>query len=85
MALPAALTCKELVEIVTAYVEGTLPPEDRARFDDHLAGCSGCRNYLQQMVTTIRLTGGLAEEALPAETRAVLLDLFRDWKTSSGA
>ena len=77
---PGPLTCKELVEIVTAYVDGALPPIDRVRFEAHLEGCSGCRSYVQQMMTTIRLTGTLAEDMLPAETQAALLRLFRGWK-----
>ena len=77
---PGPLTCKELVEIVTAYVDGALPPIDRVRFEAHLEGCSGCRRYVQQMMTTIRLTGTLAEDMLPAETQAALLRLFRGWK-----
>ncbi len=80
--MASALTCQELVEIVTAYVEGDLPAPERARFDAHLAGCSGCRNYVQQMITTIRLTGTLAGEALTPETQAALLEVFRDWKLS---
>ena len=77
---PGPLTCKELVEMVTAHVEGALPPADRARFEAHLEGCSGCRNYVQQMMTTIKLTGTLAEESIPAETQAALVRLFREWR-----
>ncbi len=58
------LTCKELVELVTDYLEGVLPPAERRRFEEHLAGCQGCWNYLQQMRATIRLTGQLTEEAI---------------------
>ena len=36
------LTCQELVEIVTAYIEETLPEAERQRFDMHLAECDGC-------------------------------------------
>ena len=63
------LTCKEVVEIVTDYLEGALSPEDRARFDQHLAVCDGCTNYLEQMRETIRLTGMLSEDQVPAAQR----------------
>lgn len=77
------LACRELVEIVTAYFEGALPPDEQARFDAHLAACSGCRTYVEQMRQTIWLTGRLAEEVLPAQTLADLLAIFRDWKKPS--
>ena len=74
------LTCKELVELITEYLEGTLPEDDRARVDEHLAGCEGCTNYLEQMRQTIRLTGTIREENLTPGQRDDLLTLFRDWK-----
>ena len=74
------MTCKELVELVTEYLEGTLPAETRARMDQHLSGCDGCTNYLNQMRQTIRLTGQVREESLSPAQRDDLLRLFRDWK-----
>ena len=62
-----SLACKELVELVTDYLEGTLSPEERARFDDHLLECGGCRNYIAQMKETIQLTGMLSEEDITPE------------------
>ena len=74
------LTCKELVEIITAYLEGALPLGERERFDQHLGTCGGCRNYLDQMRQTIRLVGSLSEDALPMDTQEELLRAFRGWK-----
>lgn len=74
------LTCKELVELVTEYLDGTLPENVRARVDQHLAGCDGCTNYLEQMRQTIQLTGKLREENLTPQQLEELLNLFRDWK-----
>jgi anti-sigma factor RsiW len=74
------MTCKELVELVTEYLEGTLPEEARTQMDRHLAGCDGCTNYLEQMRQTIRLTGHVREENLSLGQRNDLLRLFRDWK-----
>jgi anti-sigma factor RsiW len=76
------LTCRELVEIVTDYLEGRLPSHDRLRFEEHLLVCPGCTNYLEQMRETIRLTGALREEDLPAPAREELLEAFRHWKGS---
>ena len=80
--LPLAddLSCKELVELVTEYLEGTLPPSERVQFDEHLTLCPGCRTYLEQMRQTIRSLGKLSEETLAPRAREELLRAFRDWK-----
>jgi predicted anti-sigma-YlaC factor YlaD len=73
------LTCRELVELVTDYLEGALSTADRLDFERHLVWCSWCRDYLDQVRTTIELTGKVHEE--PASPlREQLLDAFRDWK-----
>lgn len=76
------MTCKELVELVTDYLEGTLPEDLRTRMEQHLSGCDGCTHYVEQMRQTIRLTGQVREENLTPEQRDDLLRLFRDWKKS---
>lgn len=79
-----ALTCKELVELVTEYFENALSEQERRRFESHLAGCEGCQKYLDQMRRTIKLAGSLSEEALAPPARAALLEAFRHWKVSGG-
>jgi predicted anti-sigma-YlaC factor YlaD len=74
------LSCQELVELVTDYLEDTLSPVDRARFEAHLGGCEACSIYLDQMRTTIRVAGSLSEDAIPPAARGELLQAFRDWK-----
>lgn len=85
MSAPADMACKELVELVTEYLEGTLPDTDRARLEDHLTLCDGCTNYVEQMRTTIRLTGMLTEESIPPEGKEDLLRVFRAWKEQSAS
>jgi anti-sigma factor RsiW len=75
------LTCRELVELVTAWLEGVLPAVERARFELHLAQCQGCRAYLRQLEDTIRVAGRLSEPSLPGTARDALLRAFRGWKT----
>ena len=75
------LTCQELVELVTDYLENALGPVDRARFDAHLAECPGCDAYLRQMRTTLQLVGATAGLERRPEVSA-LLDAFRDWRRS---
>ena len=74
------LSCQELVELVTDYLEGALPPEQRARFDEHLELCDGCTAYLEQMRVTIALAGRLTPEDLSPEAEEALLGVFRGWK-----
>ena len=73
------LACQELVEIITDYLEGALPPSERERFDAHIQTCDGCRDYLEQMRITIRLVGMLSEDDMEPAARDHLLQLFRDW------
>jgi len=78
MTLEREPTCQQVVELVTAYLEDGLSPEDRERFEQHLASCVGCRNYLEQMRRTIETTGRV-QLALPAELEEKLLEAFRGW------
>jgi anti-sigma factor RsiW len=74
------LECREVVEVVTDYLEGAMPPGERLRFDQHLALCEGCQAYLEQLRTVIRVAGRPAVDAVPPETMAGLLRAFRDWR-----
>jgi len=80
------MTCKEMVELITDYLEGVLPEGDRLNFERHLEGCRGCTAYLSQMRQTIQLAGILTEESLSEKAKVELLEVFRDWKSgfSSG-
>ena len=76
---PAEMTCLELVELVTTYLEGALPPQDRDRFEAHRQACSACRTHVSQMrfaVSTLRQLQPSADEDLPAE-QGQILELFR--------
>ena len=75
-----AVSCQELVELVTDYLEGALSPGDLGRFEAHIAVCDGCALYLEQIRETIRLTGTLTPEDLTEDAEAALLHAFRDWQ-----
>jgi len=77
----AGLSCAEVVELVTDYLEGRLPPEERRRFDEHVSGCDGCVAYLEQMRATIATAGRLRETELPPELEERVLLSFRDWRS----
>lgn len=74
------LTCRELVELVTDYLEARLSIEDRTRFELHLAYCAWCRTYLRQMQRVLETAGELTEESIAPEARDELLAAFRRWK-----
>jgi predicted anti-sigma-YlaC factor YlaD len=74
------LTCKEVVELVTDYLEGALPDIERQRFDEHLDGCPFCRVYLEQMHQTVRMLGRLPEEGIAPEAISALLEQFQRWR-----
>lgn len=74
------LTCQELTEVITTYLEGGMSFIDRLRFRAHLGMCRHCRTYLHQMSHTIRTLGTLPTDAMPADVRDELLMRFRDWK-----
>lgn len=74
------LDCNELVELVTAYLDGALDPETRARFDLHLAECDGCENYLQQFRATVRTVGRIGRDQLDPDFRDRLMAAFKDFR-----
>lgn len=76
----AHLNCRELVELVTAYLEGDLSSGERKRFDAHLSACDGCTMYVEQMRRTIELTGTLRLADVSHDAEEALLRAFRDWK-----
>ncbi len=71
------LTCQQLTEIVTDYVEGRMPFWQRAQVQLHLGMCGTCRAYLHQMRATVRTLGKLPAEPMPADVKAELLERFR--------
>jgi predicted anti-sigma-YlaC factor YlaD len=74
------LSCQELVELVTDYLEGALSSVDHARFEAHIAGCEGCTMYLRQMREMLELLGELTTESLSPQAESELLATFRGWK-----
>jgi anti-sigma factor RsiW len=73
------MSCKELVEVITDYLEGSMAAADRARFEAHLEECPYCVTYLEQMRNTIAVLGELSEQSLDPDARDELLHAFRGW------
>jgi anti-sigma factor RsiW len=68
-----------MVELMTDYLEGSLSGKVRRRFEAHLSGCDHCTEFLQQIRTTIALTGSLADDDLGPVRQSELITLFRRW------
>jgi anti-sigma factor RsiW len=82
---PGDLACRELVELVTEYLEGGLGASDRARFEAHIAACDHCRAYLEQLRVTLRVVGHIDPDGLEPAVERELLDAFREWKGGGGS
>jgi anti-sigma factor RsiW len=76
------ITCQELVELVTSYLEGALPEADRVRFEQHLVICTGCSAHMDQMRVTQRALHSLASGTVDPDAKARLTKAFRDWRQS---
>jgi len=74
------LTCKELTELITDYLEERLPHSERVRLEQHLSGCPGCVTYLDQMRLTIKALGAKPRVEIPQAIESDLLQAFRRWK-----
>jgi anti-sigma factor RsiW len=81
MRLARELACRDIVELVTAYLEDALSPADRERFEEHLVFCDGCDQYLEQMRMTITATRHVRVDELPPELEQRLLEAFRGWRS----
>jgi anti-sigma factor RsiW len=79
------MSCKELVELVTDYLEGALPADAHARFEAHLALCPPCVEYVAQIERTVVAVGGTWRDIEDTPQIAELLDVFRDWKSGPRA
>jgi anti-sigma factor RsiW len=85
MTVADAISCQELVELVTDYLEGALEPADLRRFEEHIATCGKCTDYLEQLRQTIEAVGRITPDDLSPEAERELMDVFRDWSRGQGS
>jgi anti-sigma factor RsiW len=76
------LSCQELVELVTDYLEGALSAEDTARFEDHISRCGACSIYVEQLRQTVALAGRITIDSLSPKAERELLEAFRGWRSA---
>jgi anti-sigma factor RsiW len=79
------MSCQELVEVITSYLEGAMAASDVARFESHLEGCDACRAYIAQMRETIAALGRLPAESLSPSAEEALLTAFDGWRRGRAA
>ena len=78
--IPGGISCREIVELVTAYLEDALTPDERARFDAHLELCGPCVEYVEQLRATARLAAVATAELELHPDRDALLSAFREFR-----
>ena len=83
MTIDDELTCQEVMELVTDYLENVLLPGLRKQLEEHVADCPGCANYIEQVRLTVGMLHQLAHEPVFPETKRELLEVFRNWKQGS--
>lgn len=77
------LVCRQVVELITDYLEGALSRSQRQRLEAHLSACEHCSEYLEQMRATIRLTGSLKPDDLTPAMRDEFTALYRRWRSEN--
>jgi anti-sigma factor RsiW len=80
--VPKELACRDVVEILSDYLDGALDDDTREVVETHLASCEGCDRALAQLRETVRATGMLSEDQLTEEQKTTLLEAFRGWDHS---
>lgn len=78
------LSCQELTEVVTDYLEGRMRLLDRLRFRLHVGMCPHCRAYLKNQRALVRAIGHMPAEPIPPAVKDELLERFRGWRSEQG-
>lgn len=74
------VTCKQAVGLVTDYLDGALAPDERARFEAHLAVCDPCAEHVKQIEVAIAVAGRVRDDDLDPLAREDLMNLYRRWR-----
>jgi anti-sigma factor RsiW len=76
-----AMACREVVALLTDYIDGVLAPHDASRLEAHLADCPHCTEYLDQFRVAIAAAGRVEPDDLAPEVVDDLVALYRAWRT----
>lgn len=84
MSAHGGMTCRELVDLLTAYLDGALSPEQAAGFEEHLRECPPCVTELERARVAISTTGAIGPGEVDPQARERLLDIYREWRREGG-
>ena len=73
-------SCREIVELVTDYLEGDLDADNSTALEAHLDLCPGCARYVEQIRETVATLGEVSSDNLCTDTQAGLLEAFRTFR-----
>ena len=76
------ISCREVVELVSDYLERALPPDEAALFEEHLNFCDGCVVYVEQLREAVAASERIREEDLSDDVKESLLTAFRNWRAT---
>ena len=76
-------TCCDLADLVSAWLDARLPPEEAAAFEAHLRLCPPCVQYVDQLRLTRAALGGLPPLEPPPRLESAMLEHFRAWKRAN--
>ena len=80
MADSQPMTCQELAQLVTDYLDGAMPADERGSFERHLSLCPACVRFVDQMRQTVATLGRVPAESITPDVEQKLLEQFRSWK-----
>ena len=75
------LVCRQAVDLMVEYLDGSLSRRDGRRLERHLRACPNCSAYLEQIRATIEATGAVDPDDLSQEAVDDLVDLYREWRS----
>ena len=73
------IACRDLLELISSYLDGALPADVHAAIEQHVSGCDGCTAVLEEFRITIAMTGTLTEDQITDAQRDTMLAAFRGW------
>jgi anti-sigma factor RsiW len=71
------IRCRDVVEVITDFLEGQLEVDQRDLFERHLAMCTWCQSYLDQMRHTMAAVGRLRHDDVPPPLLDALTRAFQ--------
>ena len=70
------MTCREFVEFMMEYLDGTLNSSERQVFEGHIGDCPQCVHYLDTYKETVRLGRSVCnqEDEVPEDVPEALVE-----------